>query len=418
MNNGASKEKGSPAPILFVHWGDEGIRGSERVLLDLLSTIDRRLFAPVLWCNGETMAGSARALDVTTRVSRMPILLGWDSPRFDLSGYSALVGEGREIIRKFGVQVVHANSGAPSQWMVPAARTERVPLLAHLHAIYGFRERCTLLLQQAPIVVGCSNAVVKPFYADGLNISRLRVVYNGVNPLRLQSGTARGLRQSLGVPNDAILIVGVGTLVRLKGFDMVVRALGLLRAQNLDAHVALVGDGPERAALVALSRELGLDGSVHFLGERSDVGAILRDAADIVAVTSYVESFGLVAAEAGAVAKPVVATRVGGTMEVVQDGVTGVLVPPGDEHALAAALTRLARDPTLRDSLGGNARTHILTRFTSESAARSFERLYSELASQARADFGWSRLGFNVAPFARLGLNVVGRRLGAHVADA
>ena len=123
-----AKTAGMIAPVLFVHWGEEGIRGSERVLLDLLKSIDRRRFTPILWCNAETMASSARALDVPTHVSRMPILLGWDAPRLDISGYRALVAQGKDMIREFGVRLVHANSGAPNQWMVPAARSARVPM--------------------------------------------------------------------------------------------------------------------------------------------------------------------------------------------------------------------------------------------------------------------------------------------------
>src|SRR3982750_571353 len=174
-------------PVMFVHWGDEGIRGSERVLLDLLKNLDRQRFRPILWCNASTMASAARELDVPARVTRMPILLGWDAPRFDLSGYRALVAQAKALILEFGVRLVHANSGAPNQWMVPASRTARVPMLAHLHAIYGFRERCTLLLHQVPVIVGCSDAVVRPFRADRMASTRLRVIHNGVDPNRLSA---------------------------------------------------------------------------------------------------------------------------------------------------------------------------------------------------------------------------------------
>ena len=266
--------------------------------------------------------------------------------------------------------------------------------------------------------MGCSDAVVRPFRADGIAPTRLRVIYNGVDTERLAAGDAKGLRPSLGVADDAFLIVCVGALVRLKGFDTVIKALGILGAQKLDAHLAIVGEGPEREALVALSRELGLEKRVHFLGDRSDVGAILRDAADVVAVGSHIESFGLVAAEAGAAGRAVVATRVGGMTEVIQDTTTGLLVASGDPTAFGAALSRLARDPALRAALGRAGRAHVLASFTAQRAARSFENAYAELDARPRADFGWSRLGLNVAPFARLGFDVIGRRLGARIADA
>ncbi|HEX9219703.1 MAG TPA: glycosyltransferase, partial [Gemmatimonadaceae bacterium] len=261
MTNSASSR--SRTPILFAHWGDECIRGSERVLLDLFSNMDRDRFAPVLWCNARTMAAAAQALDVPSHVTRMPILLGWDSPKLDLPAYRSLVREGESLIHEYGAKLVHANSGAPSQWMVPASRRARVPLLAHLHAIYGFRERCTLLLHQVPVVVGCSEAVVKPFRSDRVPESRLRVIPNGVDLKRLNAGDASELRQSLGIPPSSFVILGMGALIPLKGFDVLVRAAGLLRARGVDSHLVIAGEGPERSALEGLARQLDIEHFVH-----------------------------------------------------------------------------------------------------------------------------------------------------------
>lgn len=408
----------TPIPILLVHWGDEGIRGSERVLLDLLARLDRARFAPSVWCNAEAMADAARSLDVSVRVSRMPILLGWDAPRFDLGAYRALVRQGATLIEELGARLVHANSGAPNQWMVPATRNARIPLVAHLHAIYGFRDRATMLLQQAPMIVGCSDAVVRPLRSDGLPESRLRVIPNGIDLTRLNLGEARGLRASLGIGRDSLLIVSAGALVHLKGFDVLLRAVKVVCEGGVDAHLAIAGEGPDRGALQALAAELGLDRRVHFLDQRPHLGAIIRDAADVVAVGSRTESFGLVAAEAGAMGLPTVATRVGGIAEVIDDGKTGLLVPSEDHLAFAKALEHLAGNPDLRRRLGAAARARVNERFTSDRAARSFEDVYGELLSQPAVEFGWSRLGFRVAPFARLGVAIVGRRLRVGVPDA
>ena len=409
---------GSPASILFVHWGHEGIRGSERVLLDLLSNVDRDLYAPIVWCNTETLRDAAQALGIPARVSRMPVLLGWDPPLFDVRGYRSLLREGSALIRDSQARLVHVSSGAPNQWMIPAARNMKVPLIAHLHAVYGHRERSTLLLHQAPVVVGCSEAAVAPFRSDGLSHLRLRVIHNGVDPVRLGAGTASTLRSSLGISADSVLVVGVGALVRLKGFDLLIRALATLRSRDSDGHLAIVGDGPELQPLRTLAQELGVANRVHFLGKRGDVGAILRDACDIVAIPSRIEAFGLVAAEAAVFGRPAVASAVGGIGEVVQDGTTGLLVPGGDHLALAAALERLIADPELRRKLGEAARARVLAEFTSARVARSFEGLYAGLMTRPRASFGWSSLGFRATPFVRLAIAVAGRRLGLRIGDA
>lgn len=405
-------------PVLFVHWGDEGIRGSERVLLDLLAKLDRDTYPPFLWCNAESMAAAARELGVPAKVTRMPILLGWDAPRMDVAGYRALVRQGLQLIRAHGARVVHANSGAPNQWMMAAARRARVPLVAHLHAIYKFRERCTLLLHQVPTVVGCSEAVVKPFRADRYPSARLRVVHNGVDLRRLGAGDATSLRSTLGVPGGAVLIASAGALTRIKGPDVLLRAVRVACNAEADVHLAVIGEGPDRDALGALAFELGIADRVHFLGQRSDVGAIFRDAADIVAIPSRIESFSLVAAEAGAMGRAVVATDVGGVSEVVERDRTGILVPSESPTAFGEALVRLAGDAALRRAMGDSARARVNGLFTTDRAARVFEQLYTELAARPASSFGWTRLGFKVSPFARLGFSVVGRRLGMQIADA
>lgn len=406
-----------PTRILLVHWGHDAIRGSERVLVDMLARMDRTRFTPTLWCNSGTLASAARAIEVAATFQPMPILLGWDAPRLDVRGYRALIAAGRRLIRATRADVVHVTSGAPCQWMVPAARSERVPLIAHLHAIYGFRERCTLLLQQAPVIVGCSDAVIAPFRRDRVPDSRLRVVPNGVDLDRLEDGDATGLRASLGIPGSATVLVAAGALIELKGFATAIRALRLARDDGLDARLVIAGDGPERGALGRLATELGIAGVVHFLGARQDVGAILRDCGDIAIVPSRIESFALVAAEAGAVGRPTIASRVGGIPEVIEDEVTGLLVPPSDATALARAMLRLGRNSTERVAMGRAAHARVATRFTTAQLTSAVEQLYTELRAVPSSAFGWSRLGFRATPLAKLGWSVLGRRLGLQISD-
>ena len=404
-------------PILFVHWGDEGIRGSERVLLDLLATLNRKRFTPFLWCNRSSLADAARALDVGSEISEMPILLGWDAPRFDFGAYRKLVRSGQRLIRAHRIAVVHANSGAPNQWMVPAARRENVPVVAHLHALYKFRERCTLLLHQAPVIAGCSEAVVRPFRQDGFPEDRLRVVPNGVDTRRLSIGDAGKLRERLGLNSDSVLFVGAGALVPLKRFDMLIHALHKALDSGLDMHVALAGEGPERGNLESLASTLQLRGRVHFLGQVPNLGPILRDAADVAVISSEIESFGLTAAEAGAMGRPTVATNVGGIPELIRDGITGLLVPPGDVDAFSRAMVRLSGDPQLRARIAAAARDQTLSGFTIQRMTHSFEKLYDELLLMPDAGFKQSPLKFRIAPFARLGVEFIGRRLGVSAAE-
>ena len=131
----------------------------------------------------------------------------------------------------------------------------------------------------------------------------------------------------------------------------------------------------------ALAESLGLAGAVHFLGERHDVPDLLN-AMDIFVLPSYSEGLSLALLEAMAAGKPVVATAVGGTPEVVTEGDNGLLIPPRDAGALAGALERLLTDLALAQHLGANARTHVREHFSLDRLGREINEIYEELAEK------------------------------------
>ena len=404
-----------PVPVLFAHYGENKIRGSERCLLDLLTHLDPTRFTPVVWCNAPAMAAEVAKLGIPVQTSRFTILLHWDPPRFAVGSYLASIRDGLRLVRRHGIRLIHANSGAPAQWMVPVARQARVPLLAHLHGLYGLRERCTLLLHHVSLAVGASGAAVRGLLDDGVPPRRVRVIHNGIDISRLNSGDAKSLRRDLGIRDDEIVMTCVGALIPLKGVDILVRAAALLRRMSLPVRVVVVGEGPERPGLERLVAELGLEGVVSFLGERADVGAVFRDATDIAVIASRSEVFGLTALEAAAFRLPVVATRVGGVPEVVIDDVNGRLVPPDSPEALAAALAALVEDPVLRGRLGTAGRGLLEERFTIARNVGMFQDSYDLLLATPRRDRGWMGPWGPLAPWGRLVGGALARRLsGAH----
>lgn len=395
-----------PLPILFAHYGEEGIRGSERVLLDLLRHLDLDTFVPTVWCNAETMASATFALGVETRLTPMPILCGWSAPRFELAANHRLRREARAFIRQRSVHLVHANSGAPNQWLVPAARSCATRYVTHLHAHYVLRDRCTMLLHQAPTIVGCTEAVVAPFVADGISPERVRVIPNGVDEERLNEGNALGMRQHLGIAPTALVVVAAGALIALKGYDVLIRTARVLKERGSRAVFLLAGSGPEEAALRALARDLGVEGRVHFLGARRDVGAIFRDVADVVMAPSRQEAFGLTVAEAALFGVPAVASDIPGLRETVLGGhVGGVLSDSGAPHDFADAIERLERDPALRLLMGQAAQAYARDNFTVRAMVRRFEELYGTSVRQ------WGAMHWS--PWRRLGAQWVRNRVSA-----
>ncbi len=197
------------------------------------------------------------------------------------------------------------------------------------------------------------------------------------------------LAQFAPAPREGRARVTAGAVARLsaeKGLDDLLRAVALLRERGDDLDVALAGDGPSRAALERLAAGLGIGDRVRFLGDTAhqDVPAALQ-ALDIFAMPSTWEGFGVAALEAAAMQLPVVASDIHGIPDVVLHGRTGLLVPPRDPAALAAAIGRLAGDPALRRRMGEEGRAYVEREYRWQDNAALMERLYAEMTGNAAA---------------------------------
>jgi glycosyltransferase involved in cell wall biosynthesis len=392
-----------PLPILFTHFGDPWIRGSEILLLDLLGHLDPARVRAVVWCNGTEMADACRAAGFATHRSDFAYYFDADSPPFSPRTYAALVREGKSLVRQHDIRVLHANSAAPTQWLLPVARAGRLPLLTHLHIDYLRRSRFALLLHQADVLVGVSRQVVDDLLHDGVPSARTRVIYNGIDFKRLSALAATDLRPVLGIPLNTVVIGTAGSLIRRKGHDVLLQAISRLSGERAP-HLLVAGGGPEQGRLEVLAAELGISARVHFLGHHDPI-VDLYQSCDMVALASRADAFGLVLAEAGYCRRPVVATRVGGIPEVVLDGKTGLLVPPDDPAALAAAVSHLVDDAALRTTLGLAGRARAERVFSAERMAAEFQSEYERLARLARKGLGWAR----VAGRSRVYLGLLGR---------
>lgn len=209
--------------------------------------------------------------------------------------------------------------------------------------------------------------------------SQYRSVPSGVPTAALRAAApSRSIaRARLGLPEDAFVVAGLGRLVPVKGFDVLIAALRPLAEAVPSARLVLIGDGPQRDELQVAARDLGVGGRVLVTGVTSDITGWLA-AADVLAAPSRNEGMGRAIVEAMALGLPVVGAEVGGIPAVVADGETGWLVPPGDSLALAAALIELARDEALRIKLGTAAVTRAEA-FSSEVAHAAMCAIYDEL---------------------------------------
>lgn len=283
-------------------------------------------------------------------------------------------------------------------WVVPNAalgfdvvRAHRTPLVISLHGSDVFlaerlrpaRTLARLALRAAGAVSACSSDLAARAVRLGADPARLRTIPYGVDTTAFAPGAAAaGLRQRLGVAPEALLVLGVGRLVEKKGF----RHLLAAAARVPGAHVVLAGDGDLRGALLAEAVRLGTPVTIAGALDRDTIRQAYA-AADVVAVPSVVDRAGNVDGlpnvllEALASGRPVVASALAGIPDVVAPEVNGLLVAPGDEAALAAALRRLAEQPETRRRLGAAARAQAERELTWQRVARSLEELYAEAAA-------------------------------------
>ena len=213
----------------------------------------------------------------------------------------------------------------------------------------------------------------------------VQVVHNGVNAQRFRSDDSHEeARRKLGLAAGAPVVMAVAALIREKGLDTLLRAAAQVLRRFAEARFVLVGEGSSEAELRALAKELGIAEAVWFAGLRSDVETFMR-ATNVVAVPSvWQEPAGLATLEAMASARPVVASRIGGIPEHVQDGSTGILVTPGAVEEFAGAIIRLLEDPALARRMGEAGRERVEREFSMERWIEDTLGIYSGALHQGK----------------------------------
>lgn len=246
--------------------------------------------------------------------------------------------------------------------------------------MYGWLDKA--LVRFADRVVAVSQAQRRRLERVLVPVRKIRVVENAVTFAPEDAGAAvetASVRAELGIAAQAPLILAAGRLSPEKGCRYLLAAVDGILARFPEARVLIAGDGPDEAMLRAQAARLQGAAHVHFLGFRNDMRRLLRQA-DVLALPSLSEGLPNVVLEAMASGLPVVATRVGGVPELVQDGVTGLLVEPRQPAALAQAIVRLLDDRALAGKLAQQARTMVHERYSAERQTQQLLGVYAEVA--------------------------------------
>jgi glycosyltransferase involved in cell wall biosynthesis len=212
----------------------------------------------------------------------------------------------------------------------------------------------------------------------GYPADRIEIICNGVDLARFEVGTDRAVLAELGIADDSPVVAVVAALRPEKDHATLLRAARLVVDRIPRARFLIVGDGECRPDLVARSEALGIAQHVHFAGARNDVGQLLR-AIDVFSLTSTTECLPIALLEAMACGRPAVCTAVGGMTEVIEDGVTGFLVPPADPVALSDRLVRLLSDPERAHRMGRAARRRAEETYALERSVEATQQAIEQL---------------------------------------
>jgi len=356
--------------------------GAEGQLAMLARGLSRTGFEPAVACLSEVAEPHASDL----RRDGIPVSVFPRRGRRDLARVRRLAA----MLRETGAHLVHSFLVGANAYAYGASRLSGLGrLVVSSRTTMPSPSRSSRWVQswvfRSDSKVIANSETVKDFTSSYYRVpaGSIRVVRNGVDTsgARRAAGDRAAARAELGVPDGAVLVGTVGRLSREKNLDLFVDLAVALARESSSARFAVVGDGPRRDALARSIREAGLAERVALTGPRSDVPRLLA-AMDVFVMTSDTEGLPNAVLEAMAAGLPVVATRVGGVRELVSDGISGHLVPPGQIVPLLTAVRALALDPGLRERHGGAGRERIESEFGVARMVESTAGVYEEVLTK------------------------------------
>jgi glycosyltransferase involved in cell wall biosynthesis len=372
---------------------DFRIGGTERQFVNLVRGLDRSRFDVHLACFRREGQFLQELGDGMASLTQYPL-----PSLHSLTAASQLLRLARHI-RRSRIQIVHTFGFYPNLFGIAAARLARVPvLIASIrdtgdHLTPRQRRMQRWACQFADLVLANAEAVRRRLIEEGYDSRRIAVIRNGIVFERFGRRTdGARMRHELGLPPAGPVVALLSRLSQPKGVDYFMEAAALVARRHPAAHFLIVGDSSADAAGAAYRvslqhavERLGLAGRVTFTGFRRDVPDLLSFVT-VSVLPSLSEGLSNVIIESMAAGLPVVATAVGGNLELVEDGVTGFLVPARDAAALARAVDPLLADLQLAARLGEAGRRRAEERFSLGAMVRSTESLYAELVGACAAE--------------------------------
>ncbi|AKV94699.1 glycosyl transferase [Marinobacter sp. CP1] len=356
-----------------------GPGGAETVFTSLLENLDKGSFRHFVVLRGEGwVADQVKGLGLS------PLILD-SKGSFNIRYLISLI----KLIKRERIDLIHAHLLGSNVYGAASAIICRKAMIATFHGNVDVAANERLIKTKFRLINIGSRAIVcvskrlqeELSARSPISEKKLRLIYNGVDPARFSRNTRGSLRQELGLPAEAIVIISVGNVRAAKGYQVLIKAAEKIHLSEPTVHFVVVGHKREDLyqQLVAQMKEAKVESNVHFLGFRSDTSELLPQA-DMFLLPSTSEGFSISTVEAMMAGVPVIATRSGGPEEILVDGITGLLIPTEDPGGIVSAIRRL-EDKQFASRLAHAALRESTKRFSKASMIQAYEKLYAELAA-------------------------------------
>jgi glycosyltransferase involved in cell wall biosynthesis len=363
--------------ILYLANSGNIIGGGQISIRNLLEGLDEKKYYPLVVCPTRgNLVDELSKLNIETTIIKMESLrklnvLSWINIIFKLI----------RLIKRRNIDLIHSNGSRATIYGGIAARITKIPLIWHVRIADTDKWVDKVLARFATKILVVSKAVSLRFK---WNKKKITVVYNGIdlekfNPLI--DGTK--IRQEFSLLSSTPLVGIVGRLDNYKGHEYFIKAAKKVIDAIPNTRFLIVGDGENRKKLETLKMKLGLNGHVIFTGNRNDIAEIMA-ALDLFVLSSVSEGFGRSAVEAMACGKAVVASNVGGLSEIVEDGITGKLVPPRNPDALMTTILGLLKDKEKAKRMGRAGRQRAEKMFSLQQNIKKTLRIYEQIISNQK----------------------------------
>ncbi len=365
--------------ILYLH--NESIMGGAEIsLLNLVNGLNKRLFMPHFACSREgPFIDELRKIDIFPDFVQFPAIK-WPNPVRIFNTVRNLT----RIIRKKQINLIHSNQPRSNLFGAIAAKIKDVPIVWHERCLERGRFDSDNIFSFLPDRIICNSGAVRERFTKWKGTdTRIRTIINGVDLKKFNpESNGSSIRTEFNIDKDEPVIGTIGRIDPEKGYECFLESARIVLQAFKNVRFLIVGgsfNNPSlEESLHEMSKEKGIDKKTVFTGFRNDIPQILA-VMDIVVLPSEIDACSRVLFESMAMSKPLVATNVGGTPEVVQDGITGLLVNPRDPSGMAGCIMKLLRNKYLAEQYGAAGRKRVEEMFTIERNTRETEKVYLEL---------------------------------------